>query len=133
MKNKITPLQYAIFLYEITLGKKEREIGKITKDFFKILVKNNDFNKIKEIVKEFEIYEKKQKGIRDLEIISASPLALAVKKQIVKLMGGSKDLEVKETVNAELIGGLTLIMGDTMIDGSLRRKLKELNKLLSYG
>ena len=133
MKKKITHPQYAVFLYEAALGKKEVEIRKITKDFLGILIKNNDFYKIKEIIKEFEVYEKKQKGIVDLEIISAQPLAPAAKKQIVESIGRPQTMEVKETVNADLIGGLTLLIGDMMIDGSLRKKLKELNKSLSYG
>ncbi|MBI2041560.1 MAG: ATP synthase F1 subunit delta [Candidatus Nealsonbacteria bacterium] len=126
---KITPLQYAIFLYEITL--KTTDIKKKVKGFLEFLARNNDLGKINKIIKEFEIYERKQKGIKEVEVISIKPLAASVKRQIAESIknGG----EIKETVNPDLVGGLTVIIGDTMIDGSLRRKLRELNKALSYG
>lgn len=131
MIKRITPFQYAAFLYEITHNK--REIAKITKDFLNILLKNNDFGKIDDIMKEFEAYEKKQKGINEMQIVSAKPLAGELKKQVT---AAAKDLEiseVQETINPDLIAGLTLVVGDMMIDGSLKSKLRELNKLLSYG
>lgn len=129
MKKKITPLQYAIFLYEITSGKSD--IKKNIKGFIEILVKNNDLGKIDEIIKEFEAYEKKQRGVKEAELISAEPLAAGVKKQISELMKGAGRLEIKEIVDPDMIGGLTMIIGDTMVDGSLRRKLAELKKTLA--
>lgn len=127
MTKKITPLQYAIFLYEITL--KRPEIKKQINGFLGILAKNNDLGKIDEIVKEFEKYEKKQKGIKDVEIISAKPIAKDIKTQILEAVGGKT--EVKEVLDPDLIGGVVVTIGDMMIDGSLRRKLKELSKILS--
>ena len=85
MTKKITPLQYAIFLYEIT--RKPSETKKMTKDFLEILAKNNDLAKIDEIVNEFEKYEKKQMGITEVELISAKPIAKETKSQILKAIG----------------------------------------------
>lgn len=131
MTKKITPYQYAIFLYEIT--REKSEIQKTIKGFIGILAKNNDLGRIDEIIREFEAYEKKQRGIREVELISAKPLSSAVKNQITELVKERGEAEIKETVNPDLLGGITLIIGDMMIDGSLRNKLRELNKLLSYG
>ena len=133
MIKKITPLQYAIFLYEITLKKGKIEVQKLVKDFLGILAKNNDLAKAGEIIKEFEIYERKQKGVREVEIISARPLAQELKKQIVGKLKQGGDIEVRESVNPDLLLGVVLTINDTMIDGSLRNKLRELNKVLSYG
>ena len=128
MRNKITAQQYAIFLYEIT--RKESEVKKMTQGFLEILAKNNDLGEIDEIIREFEMYEKKQKGITGVELVSAKPIAAAVKKQISELIKDGKP-EIQESVNSDLLGGITLIIGDMMIDASLRRKLGELKKVLS--
>lgn len=131
MRNKITPFQYAVFLYEITF--KKHEVKKIIKDFFDVLIKNNDLGKIKDIMREFEAYEKKQKGIKEIAIASAEPFSREFKKQIRAAAKGLGISAMEESINPDLIGGLTLVVGDTMIDGSLRNKLRELNKALSYG
>ena len=127
MHNKISPSQYAELLYEICLD--GNKIAKKIKAFSVILARNNDFKKFNEIIKEFESYEKKQGGVSDVELISASPLAKEVKNQIVGAMAGK--CEIKETVNPDLLGGVIVISGDMMIDGSFRKKLRELSRSLS--
>lgn len=124
---KITPLQYATFLYEIT--SKKAEVKKMAENFLAILAKHNDLGKIDKIIKEFEIYEKKQRGIKDVEMMSAKSLEPKIKNQIAELIGGR--LEIQENVSPDLIGGLTLIIEDTMIDSSFKSKIRELNKALS--
>lgn len=131
MKNKITAQQYAILLYEITSG--EANIQKKIKSFLGILVKNNDIGKIDDIIKEFEKYDKKQRGIKDVEIISAKPMAKEIKDQITEIFKSQGKIDFKETINPELIAGLVVIFGDMMIDGSLRKKIRDLNKSLLYG
>ncbi|MBI2042376.1 MAG: ATP synthase F1 subunit delta [Candidatus Nealsonbacteria bacterium] len=126
---KITPLQYAIFLYELT--SQGANITKQINEFLGVLAKNNDLSKIREVINDFEKYEKRQRGAQDVEIISATPLAKDLRTQILSAIGGK--IDVKETVNPELLGGAIVTVGDTMIDGSLRRKLKELSKVLIYG
>lgn len=126
---KITSRQYAILLYEITF--KAPDINKRIKGFLGILAKNNDIGKISEIIKEFEKYEKKQKGIKDVEISSAKPVSKDVKTRILKVIKNQAD--VKETVNPDLLGGMIVTVDDMMIDGSLRKKLRELSKALTYG
>lgn len=125
---KITPLQYAIFLYEITSEK--QDIKNNIKGFVEILAKNNDFSKINEIIRRFETYDKKMKGIYDVEITSASPLESAAKKHIIESLKNYGKIEIKEAVNPGLIAGITLTIEDVMVDGSLKNKLRELEKVL---
>jgi len=131
MKNKITPNQYAVLLYETTLEIRTAE--KAIKGFLEILAKNNDLGKIAEIIREFEIYERKQRGVKDIEIISAKPLTREVKKQIMEDLESEGKIEVKETVNHDLLAGMIVIEGDMMTDGSLSKKLRKLSKSLSHG
>ena len=128
MTKKITPYQYAIFLYEIT--REKSKVQKMTKCFLEILAKNNDLGKTDKIVNEFEKYEKKQMGITEVELISAKPAVSSMKKKISELIKDGK-LEIKENVNPDLVGGAILIVGDMMIDGSIRRKLGELRRALA--
>jgi F-type H+-transporting ATPase subunit delta len=129
MKNKITPYQYAIFLYELSSDK--GDIKKKIKEFIGVLEKNNDVGKIASIIKEFDAYEKKQRGVRSVEVISAKPINKEVKEAIKKAIKGKGEPEIKETVDPDVLGGLILISEDMMIDGTFRKKIRELNKSLS--
>lgn len=126
---KITPLQYAIFLYEITSRK--TDIKKNIRGFIEILAKNNELGLVNKIIEEFEAYEKRMKGIYDVEIASAKPLESGIKKQVIDSLKNYGKIEIKESVNPDLIGGLTLTVGDMMVDGSLRSRVAELKKALS--
>ena len=128
MIQKITPFQYAVLLYGLTSDGKE--VAKKLESFFGLLAKNNDLGKIKQIIREFEIYEKKQKGIREVGIVSARPLAKEAKKLLMETIGDGK-VEVTERIDENLLGGMTLTMGDMLIDGSFRKKLKELQRALA--
>ncbi len=129
MRNKTTPYQYAIFLYELVSQK--GDVKEKMKEFIGILAKNNDMGKIGSIVREFDAYEKKQRGVRSLEVISAKPISKETREQIKKTAGGKGEPELKETLDPSVLGGLILISGDKMIDGSFRKKIRDLNKLLS--
>lgn len=125
---KITPLQYAIFLYELATQK--TDTGKLAQNFLKILAKNSDLWKVEGIIKEFEKYDKKQKGIRDVEIISASVLDNQTRNSILDAVGEKSKLHIRETVDHNLLGGLVVTVEDMMIDGSLRKKIKDLGQAL---
>jgi len=127
MRNKITPYHYAIFLYELFLEKGDAK--KKMDEFIGILKKNNDLGKIQSILLEFDAYEKKQRNIRSLEVISAKPISKGIIESIKKAIKGES--EIKETIDPSVLGGLVLISDDMMIDGTFRKKIIELNKLLS--
>lgn len=68
----------------------------------------------------------------DAHVASAKPLT---EQEIVKLADKfgtllGKTVRVTNTVNPELLGGITVRIGDTLYDGSLRGKLERLEKEL---
>jgi F-type H+-transporting ATPase subunit delta len=129
MRNRITPYQYAIFLYELfsEKGDAKKKMG----EFIGILKKNNDVGKIGSILKEFDAYEKKQNGVRSLEVVSARPISKGVRESIKKAIKGDGEPEIKETIDPSVLGGLVLISDDMMIDGTFRKKIIEFKKLLA--
>jgi F-type H+-transporting ATPase subunit delta len=71
-------------------------------------------------------------GRADALVTSAQPLSEETKQQLAaqfgKLIG--KSVRIENVVDASLIGGLTVRIGDTLYDGSLRGKLDRLSKHL---
>lgn len=120
MAKTITPKEYAIFLYET---------GDV-KACLEVLQKNNDLYLIDKVIKEFESYDKQERGIEEVEITSAKPLSEKVKKEILHTLHNGKKVELIEKVRPELIGGIVVKIEDTLIDGSLKTKLARLNQSL---
>ena len=127
MNRKITPKQYAILLYEETKPLRREDIPKKTKEFFKLLLKNNNLGQTERIIKEFEKYYREKEGIREVKLTSAKELGSSTKSQIKGIFGKA---ELKEEICPEILGGVILRSGDWMIDGSVRKRLADLkNKL----
>lgn len=71
-------------------------------------------------------------GRVDAHVTSAQPLTLGDKDKLAKKFGAllSKSVRVHNETDASLLGGLTVRIGDTLYDGSLRGKLDRLDKAL---
>lgn len=127
---KITPKQYAITLFEATKGLSNEEAEKTIKNFVDLLRFNNNLSLEKKIVEEYKTHCRKQKGVSKLRIQSGEKLSPEIVSSIVKHFAGQVELE--EEVDPELIGGIAVeIDDDTLIDGSIRKKLKNLQDALN--
>ncbi|MBL1142482.1 MAG: F0F1 ATP synthase subunit delta [Proteobacteria bacterium] len=103
------------------------------KNFIRILI---DAERIGLAVKVFELFEQKRaaaEGISDVDVISAYPLddaqVNAISESISKRLGKKVDVNTEEDKN--LIGGVIIRAGDSVIDASLRGRLKELNSVFA--
>lgn len=131
---KISAKQYALALYEATQGKKDGQIKDALKKFVKMLAKNNDFKKAREIIRGLDKIFKKEEGILEAEITSANPLKKEMVKDLryyIAEMSGAKKIEVKENVDKNILGGVVIRYEDKIIDGSLRNRLSELKRDLA--
>jgi len=71
-------------------------------------------------------------GRADALVVSAKPLAAGEKERLAEKFGAllGKTVRVQDTVDSSLLGGLTVRIGDTLYDGSLRGKLERMDKAL---
>jgi len=105
----------------------------ISLSFMALITKNGREAILPEIAAAFDALVKEKKGIVSATIISAAPLDASVKKQIVdKIQASAKGtIEVTEKIDASLIGGFVVEMGDTRIDASVASKLTQLKQQLT--
>jgi F-type H+-transporting ATPase subunit delta len=73
------------------------------------------------------------RGIVPVSITSATTLDAKVKADILAKLEKGIDgtIQLNEKVDAELIGGFVVRMGDTRIDASVSNQLKELKQRLT--
>lgn len=64
-------------------------------------------------------------GIVVADVLSAYPLADELKKEVGKLVG-AKDLQLRETIDPSVLGGMRVDMPGARFDGTLRHKLAAL-------
>ena len=69
-----------------------------------------------------------EKGEVTAEVVSATPLTPAQEKDLIKTLKAriGKEIKLKSTVDATLIGGLVIKVGSQMIDTSIRAQLAAL-------
>lgn len=101
--------------------------------FFKLIVIKDRYQQIDEILQYFLDRMKEFKGIGVVYVKTAIPIDDKQKKAIEeKLLTTTKfhTLEMHYDVDQKLIGGMTIRIGDRVVDSSVRNKLTNLEKQL---
>jgi F-type H+-transporting ATPase subunit delta len=97
-------------------------------NFIKVLAENNRLTLLPEIEAQFEALKADAEGVVEAKISSAQEMSNA---QVNDLVGALKkkygrDVQVSVSVDATLIGGVVLAIGDRVIDGSVRGRLEKM-------
>ena len=111
-------------------GDKLNEHGQ---NLIKVLVEYNRMDILQAIASAFEELKAQDEGVLDAQIVvaakpSAAEVADLVKRLEVKF---GKKIEAIVSVDPELIGGIKIIVGDTVIDASVKGQLQSLAYTLS--
>jgi len=124
---KYSPKQYARALYESLKGAKEGETDLLFRNFYSILLRNNDLKLISKIIEKIEEIDKEKRGVVEVKIASTKKLEQETIEKLRKLI---KNAEIEEEIDPSLIGGLKIQIGDLLIDGSIKAKLNKLRQSL---
>ncbi len=101
-------------------------------NFLKLLIRKHRESLIEECTREFHALLAEHNNTTDAEASSAVPLtpeqAARLTQSLQTLTG--KTIRLTTQVDAALVGGVVVRMGDTVIDGSVRGKLERLERQL---
>ena len=102
-------------------------------NFIQLLSKNDRLALLPEIGALYESYKQAEEGIKQAMIVSAFPIdASQVNALVPQLETVFKSkLEASVSVDPELIGGIKVIVGDQMLDASVRGKLNAMATALN--
>ena len=108
---------------------------KLTASFLGVLADNRRMGHLPSVVKAFARELSKRRGEIEANVETAFALSSAqtkaLQEQLSKAMGSHVTLNVE--VNKDLLGGMTVTVGSTMIDDSVRRKLEKLGRAMGTG
>ncbi|WP_342645773.1 ATP synthase F1 subunit delta [Mucilaginibacter sp. CSA2-8R] len=127
LKNPIVSHDRKVKVLQAIFGGK---VSASTEAFFKIMVNKSRAGILYPTAQEFVNQYDIKKGIVKASVISAAPLSEANKQVIineVKRLGGN-DVQLQTKVDASLIGGFVLNVGDRQIDTSVSTSLQKLKK-----
>lgn len=104
----------------------------LTMRLLELLLDKRRLNLLQQIESEYHAILNKKKNISQAVLSCSEPLsdkAVAdIKARLVEHLGRKLELEVK--VDKSLIGGVVLRLGDQVIDGSLKGKLRSIERAL---
>ena|SRR3989338_4160414 len=117
----MTNIKPKIYAQVLVLALADKKTG-IFERFFKVLERNGDTKKIKQIAAEVEKILLEKSGNKDVVIETARRVPKNSLKHFIK-----KGDIVREKINPELIAGVKIIVnGEKQLDFSLQKKLDEI-------
>ncbi|MFH0942207.1 MAG: ATP synthase F1 subunit delta [Chloroflexota bacterium] len=88
-----------------------------------------------EISDEYQRLLARHLGLETAEVTTAVPLTDTEKQDLAQRLGTvtGKKVVLQAAVNPDLIGGMTARINDQLLDGSTRRRLQDLKKVIAGG
>lgn len=108
--------------------------SKLVRNFLFVVIDHQRTHQLPEIFDSFKTVLRERQGIAEAEVFSASPLTDAQQKEMTQTLAKAtgKTIEAKFSLDANLLGGALVRVGDTIYDGSLRKRLNDMrDRLLS--
>jgi F-type H+-transporting ATPase subunit delta len=105
------------------------KVNPLTMAILNILTEKNREPLLPQIAKEFHLAYNVYKGVGQASVTTAVPLDAAMRAEFEKIAKGLSEhdnVELREAVDPEMIGGFVLNVGDRQVDASLKNKLKAL-------
>jgi len=112
-------------LRELFLSLCPADISVEAKNFVQLLIEYDRLTLLPEIFEQFETLKNEREGVVDAQITSAFPLEGAQLASLVTDLEKrfKRKINPQVSIDRELIGGVRVVIGDEVIDGSVRGKL----------
>lgn len=122
---RLSPEQLAQLCLDVAASDVKLALSSDQQNFVRVLADNDRLIVLPEISELFNQLKHGQEGVKDAEITSAFALDDATLKTLVADLERKFECKIQATVkvDAELIGGVRIAVGDEVIDASVRGKL----------
>jgi ATP synthase F1 delta subunit len=104
----------------------------IAANFLQVLIDRGRMAEFPEIARALQERVARAEHLLQVEAITAVPMTEDLRKRVVQRIQGQTGatVELTESVDPDIVGGLVLRIGGVVVDGSLRRRLEELRHTL---
>lgn len=110
----------------------EKHIHPLVLTFLQFLIDKRRFNFLSEISSKYTDLVKKNSEILEVELTTAIPADDKMKKALTEKLEKlyRKKIKIKEKLDEEILGGVILLVGNQMIDDSIKHHLLKLKENL---
>lgn len=108
------------------------QVGELTANVLCYLTDKRRIEILPEIVEAYRTLVYEARGIVEARVRSAMELTQQEAARLTAALArrSGKEIVLRQTIDPTLIGGLIVQMGDTLLDGSVKRRLSELKDAL---
>lgn len=131
---KVSPKELGLLLFELTDGKSEEDQKKALKEFVPLVAKKRMMGKMQDITTEYRAIYNKAHNIVEATVTLTERLDEKTRlklREALKKKYKAREVHMLEKVDARLLGGLKVRIGDTVHDTSLLRTLNQLQAKLT--
>ena len=121
-------------LYKVIAGTLGQDLPDQLPGLLRTVIENGRLNALPEIAAQFHVLKNESEGVADAYIETAYALT---KKEVGQLLDAlskkfpGKKLNPIVTINKSLIGGVSIRVGDQVLDGSVRARLAQMQQALT--
>ena len=119
-------------VFDVIAGVAKTALPETAKNFLRTVIENGRLEALPEIAAQFRALKNAQAGSSDAVVYSAFPVdaaALASLSAVLEKRFGRK-LNVRVELDAGLIGGIRVVVGDEVLDTSVKARLEQMKAAL---
>jgi F-type H+-transporting ATPase subunit delta len=128
-----SPKVTAAQVFDLIAGVAKTALNDHAKNFLRMVIENGRLSALPEIASQFRALKNAQSGSSDAVVYSAFPIegaALADVSNMLEKRFGRK-LNVSVELQSELIGGIRVVVGDEVLDTSVKARLEQMKVALT--
>ena len=120
-------------VFEVISGVAKSALADNAKNFLRIVIENGRLDALPEIAAQFRVLKNAQSGSSDAVVYSAFPID---DKALAELTGAlekrfDRKLNITVELDASLIGGIRVVVGDEVLDTSVKARLDQMKIALT--
>ena len=121
------------FLADFVLDISAERLSEVGRNFVRVLADAERLSLAPQIYQLFEQRRTESEGVVDVEVVSAYELEQHEQDKIAAVMAKrfGKKINISARIDGSLIGGMVIRTGDSVIDASIRGKLRQLGSELA--
>ena len=108
------------------------DLSPMVMNFLRFLLDKQRVSLLKEIVQQYEDFSNEAQGILVADVTTARSISDGLGQKLTEKLGTltGKTIKLRKHLDEKLIGGVVVRMGDRLIDGSLKSRMKALEAQL---
>jgi F-type H+-transporting ATPase subunit delta len=128
-----SPKTTAAQVFDLIAGVAKSTLNDHARNFLRAVIENDRLVALPEIAAQFRALKNAQSGTSDAVVFSAFPIDAAAKADVAALLEKrfGRKLNVSVQLEPELIGGIRVVVGDEVLDTSVKARLEQMKVALT--